>query len=263
MKKYNCPQCNTEFTVGVKFCQSCGCNLELESIERPVCPKCHKTFPHGAKFCDIDGAKLTFPEMLIPKCVKCGTMYSSEINYCPKDGGEVVVEALLHSNKEQSPPNQLNLDGPYLKASLTDRFFAYLLDIFITTVFAIPSFILYLMGKNKMSYMYGNDEAFPLFIMAAFLYLAPLTYSLIKDGLGKGQSWGKKTLGLMVVYLPNKTPGTIGQSFSRNFVLLLLGIIPLVGWFIEPFLVINTKDGRRFGDNAANTQVIETQYYNN
>ena len=49
MKRYNCPRCNTEFTTGTKFCQACGCNLELEFIENPVCPKCHKTFPAGSK----------------------------------------------------------------------------------------------------------------------------------------------------------------------------------------------------------------------
>ena len=143
MKKYNCPICNTEFIVGTKFCQSCGCNLELEFIENPVCPKCHKTFPAGSKFCDIDGSKLASPDKLIPKCVKCGTEYSIETKFCPKDGGAVIPEALRYGTSKQNISTQIYFNGKYLKASLGNRFLASLLDGLIMTGFAIPAIIFY------------------------------------------------------------------------------------------------------------------------
>ncbi|MDD4118812.1 MAG: RDD family protein [Kiritimatiellae bacterium] len=110
---------------------------------------------------------------------------------------------------------------------------------------------------------YNSEEAIPLFIMAGFLYLIPLSYNFIKDGLGNGQSWGKKAVGLMVIHLSDKTPCSFGQSFLRNLILVLLGIIPIVGWLIEPIIVLASEDGRRLGDKAANTQVIESKYFNN
>ncbi|ANQ52763.1 RDD family protein [Flammeovirga sp. MY04] len=257
MKKYNCPSCSKEFAIGSKFCQHCGRNLELEIIENPMCPKCHKTFPEGSKFCDIDGSKLTSPDKLIPKCVKCGTEYSIETKFCPKDGGAVIPEALRFDINEQNISKQFNFNGTYSKASLGNRFLASLLDGLITTGFAIPSLIFYMIGMVKLQDYYNSDEAIPLFILAGFLYLIPLTYSFIKDGIGKGQSWGKKAVGLMVVYLPQNAPCSLGQSFLRNLIMVLLGLIPFIGWLIEPIIVLASENGRRLGDKVANTQVIE------
>lgn len=262
MEKYNCPRCNAEFIAGTKFCQSCGCNLNLEFIEDPVCPKCHKTFPAGSNFCDIDGFKLVSPDKLIPKCVKCGTEYSIEIKFCPKDGGAVIPEALRSGTSEQSVSSQTYFNGKYLKASLGNRFLASLLDGLIMLGFAIPSIILYVIGLSKIS-RYNFDESIPLFVFAAFLYLIPLSYSFIKDGLGKGQSWGKKAVGLMVIHLSDNTPCSFGQSFLRNLIMTLIGIVPFIGWLVEPIIVLASEDGRRLGDKAADTQVIESKYFNN
>lgn len=262
MKKYNCPICNTEFIIGTKFCQSCGCNLELEFIENPVCPKCHKTFPTGSKFCDRDGSKLTSPDKLIPKCIKCGTEYSIETKFCPKDGGAVIPEALRYWASEQNVSSQIYFNGKYLKAPLGYRFLAYLLDYLIMICLAIPAIIFYVIGLSKLR-GYDSDEAIAFFTLAVFLYFIPLTYFFIKDGIGKGQSWGKKAVGLMVIYLPNNTPCSYGQSFIRNFIRSLLHIIPFIGLLVEPIFVLASKDGRRLGDIAANTQVIESKYFNN
>ena len=90
-----------------------------------------------------------------------------------------------------------------------------------------------------------------------------MTYNFIKDGLGKGQSWGKKSR------------WTYGYSFVRQNTLFfksiiikksdydIVGIIPFIGWLIEPIIVLSTKDGRRLGDRAANTQVVEIKKHYN
>lgn len=262
MKKYNCPRCNTEFIIGTKFCQCCGCNLEIEFIENPVCPKCYKTFPAGSKFCDVDGAQLVSPDKLIPKCIKCGTEYSIETKYCPKDGGAVIPEALRYGKTKQNISPQIYHTGKYVKASLGNRFLASLLDALIMTGFAVPSIIFYVIGMQKLS-GYDREEAIPLFVLAVFLYFIPITYSLIKDGLSNGQSWGKKAVGLMVIHLPDNTPCSFGQSFLRNLIMTLICFVPFIGCLVEPVIVLASEDGRRLGDKAANTQVIEFKYFNN
>jgi uncharacterized RDD family membrane protein YckC len=94
------------------------------------------------------------------------------------------------------------------------------------------------------------------------LYFVPLVYAFIKDGLGEGQSWGKKAVGLMVVYLPNNSACSKGQSSLRCLIGSLLGIIPFIGWLIEPIMVLATEDGRRLADKVANTQVIDKNMFN-
>ena len=262
MKKFNCPRCNAEFLIGTKFCQSCGCNLELEFIENPICPKCHKTFAAGSKFCDLDGAKLTSPDKLTPKCIKCGTAYSIDTKFCPIDGGEVIPEALRYQTMENNFIHQSNFTGIYPKASLGSRFLASFLDSLITACFAIPALILtYLqLTANLIS---SFDEFLFQVALAGLLYFIPLIYSFIKDGIGNGQSWGKRAIGIMVVHLPDNKPCSLGQSFLRNLIMTLLSIVPFIGWLVEPIIVLASEDGRRLGDKAANTQVIESKYYKN
>jgi uncharacterized RDD family membrane protein YckC len=162
----------------------------------------------------------------------------------------------------QQPYQQPQQPGNYPKASLGNRFLAALLDGLIMTGLAIPAIIFYIIGIAMLS-DYDSDGAILMFVVAIFLYFIPLVYLFIKDGLGKGQSWGKKAVGLMVVHLPSNTPCTKGQSFLRSLIGLLINMIPFIGWLIEPIMVLATKDGRRLADQAANTQVIDQNLFNN
>jgi uncharacterized RDD family membrane protein YckC len=145
----------------------------------------------------------------------------------------------------------------YPKAPSGKRFLASLLDRLITTVLSIPAIIAWANGMTELFNEYNENGAVPLFYLGGILLLIPLAYGLVKDGLGKGQSWGKKMLGLMVVYLPDNVPCSCGDSFVRNVV----GAIPVIGWFVEPVMVLATADGRRLADKAANTQVVEKNMF--
>ena len=48
-----CPKCQFENLKGAKFCNECGCKLEL------ACPECNKPNPPGSKFCNECGNSLT------------------------------------------------------------------------------------------------------------------------------------------------------------------------------------------------------------
>lgn len=258
MELRQCPECKREFELGQKFCPNCGCNLEENYIENPVCPICHRTYSAGTTYCSADGTKLTSPEKMIPKCIICGTAYDANTRYCPKDGGVVMAEALRYKSG-----NSKEIFRGYKKAPNGLRFLAYLLDGFISALLSIPSIFLYVIGlanlESSSSYYHDSDSgsAVIFFLFAAILYIIPLLYSLLKDGIGNGQSFGKRAVGLMVIIVPEERACSYGSSFVRNIIGGLISLIPIVGWLIEPLMVLCTDDGRRIGDKAANTKVVE------
>jgi uncharacterized RDD family membrane protein YckC len=88
-----------------------------------------------------------------------------------------------------------------------------------------------------------------------------LWYSFTKDGRPGGQGIGKKMMGLMVVHLQSNQPCNRNQSALRYLVMFLLNLVPYVGWLIEPIVLLAAAGGRRLGDNAAGTQVIQASDY--
>ena len=103
-----------------------------------------------------------------------------------------------------------------------------------------------------------SDSAAMLLIVGA---IAAAGYGFVKDGLPAGQSLGKRAAGLMVVHLDSNRPCSIGQSAVRTLVLLFSNVVPVLGWLVEPLLVIFTVDRRRLGDRAAGTQVVRVADY--
>lgn len=99
-------------------------------------------------------------------------------------------------------------------------------------------------------------------------------YILISDGFFNGQSIGKKLIRLRVVFEKEgeaEQPCTFRYSMIRNLpyaVVITLGSIPILGWFIifplgvlfalvEAYFVYADDEGIRIGDIYAGTQVID------
>lgn len=251
---YYCPKCDMKFEKGTKFCQTCGCNLELEYIENPICPKCKKVYPTNTKFCVIDGSKLVREQDLIPKCVICNTPYSDDVKFCPRDGGVVSINLdrrIGGYEKQEETSLRFANKKIYPKASNGNRFLAALTDSVISLLLSIPGLFFIFIAHNEF-----------LFNLIGFLLiLIPIGYNFLKDSMG--QSIGKKEFGLMVVNLDNNAPCNKKKSLFRNFISSLVSSIPFVGWLIEPIVVLTDKDGRKLGDKAANTQVIDKKNYKN
>lgn len=226
-----CPKCGTEYFIESKFCEQCGYNVAPEFTESPVCPTCNTTYPANTWFCAKDGSRLVRPG--------------------------------LHGSSDNPQLFQF-YDQGYPKSSSGSRFVAALLDGLLTVGMAIPAFFLFFWGLGvSESYRSSERSMAPmLFLLAVVFYLVPLGYNFIKDGLGKGQSFGKRAVDLMVVNLDNNTPCSTGKSFVRNLISTLVSAIPFIGWLIEPVMVLATDDGRKLGDKAANTQVIDKKYFN-
>ena len=167
----------------------------------------------------------------------------------------------------------------YPKADLGRRFLAWLLDAVIAGIWGIFLIPLSLMAfrvgdifTNRYYGYYNPFDHFPHFfdfprfgIALLILLIAAawyLFYTLFKDGLGNGQSLGKRAAGLMVVQLEENVPCGYGASALRNIIKIALNLLPFFGSFlVEPILVLANARGQRLGDMAAQTQVINADYY--
>jgi uncharacterized RDD family membrane protein YckC len=143
----------------------------------------------------------------------------------------------------------------YAKASLGPRLGAYVVDRVIgmgpAIIAAIISFLFQL----------SPPSAAIAFINLLGTMAWAVYYGLTKDARNGGQSIGKGMFGLMVVNVKTNQPCSRGESATRAFIGGLVGIVPLVGWLIEPAVATVRDDGRRLGDQAADTQVIPATTY--
>jgi uncharacterized RDD family membrane protein YckC len=100
---------------------------------------------------------------------------------------------------------------------------------------------------------------------------AGLTYALVADGLGDGQSIGKRIVGLRVVS-ESGLPCTFLESLQRNltvalaiillmqrvtFVWPLLALVGVVALLVEAVLVVTDDEALRLGDRLASTRIVE------
>lgn len=285
-----CPKCSSSFTEKTKFCKICGCNLQEELIEKPTCPKCNTVFSSDIKFCVQDGTKLVHPDKMIPKCVICNKAYTNGAKFCPNDGGQIkldneiiqqsnttntpVIEPVKNTFQEQpahtSPSsNKYTMPETYDNAPIGRRFLAYLLDGLIILLFCIPSIILIfdvLMGYFTYGYngLYGSQiEGFSHLVWGLILLIVPFTYGLIKDGLGNGQSYGKRALDLMVINVNSNNPCSKSNSAGRNIMFSIFCSVPYIGYLVEVIMVFANPEGRKLSDLVAGTQVIDAKEYQN
>jgi len=146
------------------------------------------------------------------------------------------------------------------KASLGNRFVASFLDGLLTMLLCAPAIAAFAFASSDED-SYGEETNTTLIFVGVFLLVIPIAYNLLKDGFGQGQSIGKKAMGLVVVNLEDNSPCTKTKSFVRNMVSFLCQFIPLIGGLLEPIMVLATPDGRKIGDKAANTQVVNSADY--
>lgn len=145
----------------------------------------------------------------------------------------------------------------YAKVRFGTRFAAHLLDTFVPLLPMAGAAILIAIGTAAEASIIAALGFLALF--GSFGWM--LYYSFTKDGREGGQSIGKKKYDLMVVNITTNRPCTKGESCIRQLDLFFLQMIPIVGWLVEPIFMLASKDGRRLGDRAAGTQVIEAKEY--
>lgn len=150
-----------------------------------------------------------------------------------------------------SPSPQLPQPGkegsPYPKAELLPRLLARLFDLMVCGAL--------------IALMHRAGAA------AAAVYL------LLGDALFRGQSLGKRMLGIRVVHVPTRKGAGARQSALRNFPMALLGLLamgPAAQWKLlaafslallgyEAVRVLIHPLGLRIGDELAKTQVVDAK----
>jgi uncharacterized RDD family membrane protein YckC len=139
------------------------------------------------------------------------------------------------------------------KASVGKRVVAYIIDcVLISVIIGV------IMGGSMLLTFVVAMISSTLAAMSMILwfgamglsFLAMFGYLLVRDALGSGRSIGKKFMGLKVVKGGQKC--SYMDSAKRNVTLIipLLNIVELVMPFVD-------KDGLRFGDKFAGTEVVE------
>jgi uncharacterized RDD family membrane protein YckC len=206
-------------------------------------------------------------------CHQCAQAVTPEMRACPNCGTTLVDLAAGRVAPPPPPPpfheelaatwrgfrdgaTRMLRPSPYERAPLGPRLGALLIDIVVGFGAFVPGAALVAMGTAAEDE--GMMVAGGLTLLLGFLWA--LYYGFTKDG-ATGQSIGKRRMGLMVVHLPTARPCTRGQSAVRALVMLLSGLVPGIGWLIEPVAVLVVRDGRRIGDHAADTHVIAVADY--
>jgi len=145
----------------------------------------------------------------------------------------------------------------YPKAPFDRRLLASLLDVAIGCAPLGVAGVLVALAAAlswRVAVAVGFLAGAPALVWAAY-------YGFLKDGQERGQSIGKKKLGLMVVHLPTNAPCNRSQSALRALVMGATNVIPYLGWLVEPIVALAAEGGRRLGDHAAGTQVIAVDSY--
>lgn len=132
----------------------------------------------------------------------------------------------------------IDVDGQvYNLASLTERLIGQILDFVVYMLLLVIPGIL---AAVLLSSWLGG---------AAGLILAML-YLVFQDGLGAGESYGKRIIGTRVIDATTGASCTFFQSFIRNLLLVVLG-------FFDWIFILFGDRRQRLGDRAAGTVVIK------
>ena len=131
--------------------------------------------------------------------------------------------------------------GVYPKAQVLNRGIAKLIDLFIVAA----------VGQ----------------VIVPVGFLGGLAYILIADGFAGGRSIGKRLIGLQTVLPDRREAAGFRESIIRNLpfaVAQVTFVVPYVGWIVslaiiafEAVLIVGNEQGRRLGDEVADTQVLD------
>ena len=126
------------------------------------------------------------------------------------------------------------------------RLLAYLVDYSVLIAFEL---FMHILSSNDL-FMNILSSGIAVAIMRVLMII----YFLSRDSIFRGQSLGKRLMGLKVISLKTKDPIKIQESFIRNVTLVIPYLV-----FIEVIYAGFSRTPIRMGDYFAKTFVIETR----
>ena len=223
----HCPQCGTPLEENQQFCHNCGCNVINHTID---------------DFTDkLDNEKAA---------------------------DEIKTRVAEHENVHINETWNYEPQEQVVRANRGKRFMAMILDMTFTFIIGLPAMVLAMiamMNTGVFPRWLNNNirETNTLFILYFFisilLFIPPIIYPFIKDGMKNGQSFGKRLMGIRVISLDDGTPCTYARAAIRQLISLLLCNVAFIGYIIEPLIVLIDDDGRRIADRIANTFVVQDE----
>lgn len=140
----------------------------------------------------------------------------------------------------------------YELAGLKDRFLAMFIDLIITTIL---TFIVLNLVMASISDQANVEEGGHINWILGFMGLVFLLgYHLICEITMKGQSVGKKAVGIKVVRLDGKEANL--SDYLARVVFLLIDFVLSLG-VLGALLISSSAKGQRLGDMTAHTTVIK------
>ncbi|MDR1745685.1 MAG: RDD family protein [Tannerella sp.] len=140
-------------------------------------------------------------------------------------------------------------------ASIGERILARIIDTLLFVIYYMAmSFILYWFFFRVLNDSFSED----VIITVYFVFLLPvLFYSPLWEFFNRGQSPGKKILGIRVVMKDGSVPGMSAYLLRWLLLLIDLYLFNCIGIIS----IALTKDRQRLGDLAAHTLVIKEKDY--
>jgi uncharacterized RDD family membrane protein YckC len=137
-------------------------------------------------------------------------------------------------------------------AGIGERILGRMVDLLLMAIYIFAIFAVFMSRINIMS---KNDD---ITIAIFFILLLPVVfYSLLCELFNRGQSVGKKLLGIRVVMKDGTRPAL--SAYLLRWLMLLVDMW-LFQWIGVLFIMI-TKNNQRLGDLAAGTLVIKEKNF--
>ncbi len=147
-------------------------------------------------------------------------------------------------------PEYIQLE--YETAGIGSRALAAAVDGLIT--YGLPILLFFLAFPFFLGNLIGpRGEAIIFAIFWILLFTIPLAYRILTEYYMKGQTLGKRLMGLRVVLDDGRTP-TFFAIFLRN-ILCYIDILPF-GYALGMIVILFNKKEKRIGDLVAGTMVV-------
>ncbi len=150
-----------------------------------------------------------------------------------------------------------NVSIEYELASLRERILAYMLD-FITYVFFVYMYFMAVVISFASS-SFGDTNSMAGIFFTLLPVLGWIMYHFLMESFNKGRSLGKMALGIKVVRIDGK-PVKMSDYLLRAVFQIIDSTLSF--GVVGSVLIASSTRSQRFGDMAANTTVVRSNFKN-